>query len=40
MFGAAATHARRRDYPNRAFSLVLAGLALFLAIQRFGAHSF
>lgn len=40
MLGAAATHARRHEYPNVAFNLVLAGLALFLAIQRFGAHSF
>ena len=40
MLGAAVTHARRREYPNIAINAVLGGLALFLAISRFGAHSF
>src|SRR5690349_19985139 len=40
MLGAAATHARRRESTNVAVNLVLGGLALFLAVERFGAHSF
>jgi len=40
MLGAAITHARRREYPNIAVNLVLGGLALFVAISRFGGHGF
>ena len=40
MLGALVTHARRREFPNAAVNLVLACLALFLAVQRFGAHTF
>jgi uncharacterized membrane protein YphA (DoxX/SURF4 family) len=40
MLGAAVTHARRREYPNIAVNLVLAALAVFVAIQRFGPHAF
>jgi uncharacterized membrane protein YphA (DoxX/SURF4 family) len=40
MLGAAVTHARRREYPNIAINAVLGGLALFVAISRFGAYSF
>lgn len=40
MVGAAITHARRREYPNIAVNLVLAALAVFVAVQRFGAYAF
>jgi uncharacterized membrane protein YphA (DoxX/SURF4 family) len=40
MIGAIVTHARRREVPNIAVNVVLAGLALFLAVQRFGPHAF
>jgi uncharacterized membrane protein YphA (DoxX/SURF4 family) len=35
MLGAAVTHGRRREFPNVAFNIVLAALALVLAIGRF-----
>lgn len=40
MIGAAVVHARRKEYPNVAVNVVLAALALFVAIARFGAYSF
>jgi len=40
MVGAAVTHARRREYPNVVGNLVLAGLALFVAVERFGPYAF
>ena len=40
MIGAAVTHARRGEYPNIAVNVVLGGLALFVAIERFDAYSF
>jgi len=40
MVGAAFTHARRGEYPNIVANLVLAALAIFIAVQRFGPHSF
>ena len=40
MLGAAGVHARRREIPNILGNVVLAGLALFLAVQRFGPHAF
>lgn len=40
MLGAAATHARRDEYPNIVINLVLAALALFVAVERFGPHAF
>ena len=40
MSGAAAVHARRREIPHVVGNVVLAGLALFLAMQRFGDHAF
>jgi len=40
MVGAAITHARRGEYPNIVANLVLAALAIFIAVQRFGPHSF
>jgi hypothetical protein len=39
MFGAAATHLRRGEVQMLPVNLVLAGLALFVAIERFGPHS-
>jgi uncharacterized membrane protein YphA (DoxX/SURF4 family) len=38
MVGPAVTHAHRREYPNIAVNLVLAALAVFIAVQRFGPH--
>lgn len=38
MIGAAITHAKRAEYPNIAANVVLGGLAVFVAIQRFGPH--
>jgi uncharacterized membrane protein YphA (DoxX/SURF4 family) len=35
MLGAAVTHGRRREFPNVAFNIVLAVLALVVAIGRF-----
>ena len=40
MIGAAATHVRRGELPMLAPNLVLGGIALFIAIERFGPHSF
>lgn len=40
MVGAAITHARRREYPNIVANLVLAALAAFVAVQRFGPYAF
>lgn len=40
MVGAAVTHARRGESPNIVANLVLGGLALLIAVNRFGAHSF
>jgi uncharacterized membrane protein YphA (DoxX/SURF4 family) len=40
MIGAAVTHARRGEYPNIAANVVLGGLALLVAIERFDAYSF
>ena len=37
---AAATHARRKELPMIAVNVVLGGLALFVAIMRFGSQSF
>jgi uncharacterized membrane protein YphA (DoxX/SURF4 family) len=37
---AAATHARRKEFSMIAVNAVLGGLALFVAIMRFGSHSF
>lgn len=39
MLGAAVTHARRGEYPNMAVNLVLAALAVFVAVERFGPHA-
>jgi hypothetical protein len=38
--GGVVTHARRRELPNIGVNLVLLGLALFVAILRFGEYSF
>jgi uncharacterized membrane protein YphA (DoxX/SURF4 family) len=35
MLGALVTHGRRREFPNAAFNVVLAALALVVAIRRF-----
>ena len=40
MIGAAVTHARRREYPMIGVNAVLGGLALVVAIFRFGSYSF
>ena len=40
MVGAAVTHARRSEYPSIAANVVLAAMAIFVAIERFGPHSF
>lgn len=40
MVGAAVAHLRRGEYPNIAANVVLGGLALLVAIERFGAYSF
>ena len=37
---AAVTHARRKEYPMIGVNVVLGGLALFVAIMRFGSQSF
>ena len=37
---AAITHARRREFPMIGVNVVLGGLALFVAIMRFGSQSF
>jgi hypothetical protein len=39
MVGAIATHLRRGEYDRLAVPLVLFAPALFVAIERFGAHS-
>ena len=39
MVGAGATHLRRNELQVLPVNLLLAGLALFVAIERFGAHS-
>ncbi|SRR5204863_3713110 len=39
MLGAGATHLRRGELQMLPVNLVLAGLALFVAIERFGPHS-
>jgi uncharacterized membrane protein YphA (DoxX/SURF4 family) len=39
MLGAGATHLRRGEVQMLPVNLVLAGLALFVAIERFGPHS-
>ena len=39
MLGAAATHLRRGELAMLPVNLVLAALALFVAIERFGPHS-
>jgi len=40
MVGAAITHARRKEYSSIAVNVVLGGLALVIAILRFGSESF
>ena len=40
MVGAAVVHARRKEFPNIAVNVVLGGLALLVAILRFGPYSF
>lgn len=40
MLGAAVTHARRREYPNIVANVVLAALAAFVAVERFGPYAF
>lgn len=40
MLLAAVTHARRKEYPMIGVNVVLGGLALFVAIMRFGSQSF
>ena len=40
MIGAAVTHARRGEYPMIGVNAVLGGLALVVAIFRFGSYSF
>ena len=39
MLGAAATHARRGETANIAVNVVLAAIAVFVAIERFGPHA-
>jgi uncharacterized membrane protein YphA (DoxX/SURF4 family) len=39
MAGAAITHARRGEYPNIAVNVVLGGLAVWIAVARFGEYS-
>jgi DoxX-like family len=39
MLGAGATHLRRGEQPTLPVDLLLGGLALFVAIERFGPHS-
>jgi hypothetical protein len=39
MVGAIVTHLRYREYDRLAVPLVLLALAMFVAIERFGAHS-
>ena len=40
MIGAGVTHARRREYKNIIGNAVLAALALFVAVFRFGSQGF
>lgn len=40
MAGAAIVHARRKEFPDIAVNVVLGGLALLVAILRFGSYSF
>ena len=40
MIGAASTHARRGEYPDIAANVVLGGLALAVAVFRFGSYAF
>ncbi|GAA1435133.1 DoxX family protein [Mycobacterium cookii] len=40
MLLAAAVHARRKEYPLIGINVVLGGLALFVAIMRFGPQAF
>ncbi len=40
MVGAIATHLRRREWPLAVVNLVFLGLLVFVAVGRFGAHSF
>ncbi|MBU2074938.1 MAG: DoxX family protein [Actinobacteria bacterium] len=40
MAGAAVVLARRKEFPNIAVNVVLGGLALLVAILRFGPHAF
>jgi hypothetical protein len=40
MAGAFATHLRRREAPLAVVNLVFLGLLVFVAVGRFGAHSF
>ncbi len=40
MLGAAVTHARRSEFPNIGVAAVLAALALFVAVARFGSYTF
>ena len=40
MAGAAITHLRRKELPNVVANVVLGGLALFVAIMRFGPQAF
>ena len=39
MIGAGATHARRGEWANVPVNVVLAAVALFIAIERFGPHA-
>lgn len=40
MIGAALTHARLKEFPNVALNVVLLAVAVFIAVERFGPHSF
>ncbi len=40
MLGAAATHIRRKEPQMVVVNLVIAAIALFIAIERFGPHAF
>lgn len=40
MVGAAITHLRRQEYPTVAVNIVLLLLAVFVAVERLGPHSF
>ena len=39
MIGAGVTHARRGELANLPVNVVLAGIAIFIAIERFGPHA-